>query len=114
MVCGLVKSLSVITIVPFLVPMAVGVNVTLIAHCVPGGKALAQVLVVEKSPVEVMVPMASAELALLASVTAMDLAGLAVPTAWVANFTLGGEKVTEVPVPPRLIICGLAGSLVTR
>ena len=37
----------------------------------------------------------------------MTCAGLAVPTVWLAKFTLPGDKLAIVPVPVRATVCGL-------
>jgi hypothetical protein len=78
-VCGLFVALSVTTTVPERVPVAVGVNTTLIAQVAPAATELPQVLVCEKSPVVETLVMASGPAPVLVSVTVC--AGLAVSRA---------------------------------
>ena len=41
----------------------------------------------------------------------MTCAGLVVPTVWLPKFTLPGDKLTMVPVPVKLTVCGLPVAL---
>ncbi len=55
MLCGLLGALSVTVTLPLRLPLAPGVNVTLIVHVPPGARAAVQVLVCAKS--EALVPL---------------------------------------------------------
>lgn len=88
-----------------------GLNVTLIVQLFPTAREVPQLLVWAKSPpfvpvrlIEVMVNAALPEL-----LRVTTLAGLVVPTAWLAKETLTGKKATEgaIPVPLRGRECGL-------
>jgi hypothetical protein len=95
--CGLPLALSFMVSVPLLVPVAVGVNVTLIVQFVSAAKVVPQVFVSEKSPllvpVIVMLAMFSVPALVLVSVTA--LGGLLDPTTWFANETVMGDRLTD-------------------
>ena len=41
----------------------------------------------------------------------MTCAGLVVPTVWLPKFMLPGDKLTMVPVPVKLTVCGLPAAL---
>lgn len=78
-VCGLPMALSATFNVPVLVPVAVGVNTTLIVHLDLAARLAVQVVAETlKSPVVEMAMLVSATLCLL--VRANTLAGLVVPT----------------------------------
>ena len=78
-ICGLLLALSATFNVPVLVPVPVGVNVTLILQVDLAAKLAAQVVVETlKSPVVEITMLFSATLCLLASVN--TFAGLVVPT----------------------------------
>src|ERR1051326_8684049 len=67
-VWGLLLASSVIASVPVRVPVAVGVNVTLIVQLAPAKTEVPQVLIWEKSPLVEMLLMVSVALPLLVSV----------------------------------------------
>ena len=91
-VCGLPTALSDTLNVPVLVPVAVGVNTTLIVHLDLAARLLVQVVAETlKSPVvEITMPV-SATACLLERVSVF--AGLVVPTFSVANFSVAGVRV---------------------
>ena len=79
-VCGLLLALSLALSFPVLVPMAVGLNVTLIVHFPLAARVAVQVVAeTAKSPVVEIVMLVSATVWLLVRVNV--LAGLVVPTA---------------------------------
>ena len=93
------------------VPVAVGLNVTLMVQLAPAPTLDPQVLVWLKSPalapvIEMPVTL-STPLPVLVRVT--DWAALEVPTALLVKVRLEGETLTDaaVPVPERLTACGL-------
>jgi hypothetical protein len=93
----------VIVIVPVCVPVAAGVNVTLMVQFVPAATDVSQVLVCAYCVLAVMLVMLNAALPALLSV--MTCPALVVPTSWVANVRLVGEKLTPAlppPLPPSL------------
>jgi len=99
--CGLLFALSFTFIVAVRVPVADGVNVTLIVHDDCGARLPPQLSISPKSselvPVKPMV-IASAVVRLFLSVTV--LAALLVPTAWVENVNEVGLTVAcATPVP---------------
>src|SRR5207302_5400425 len=106
-VCGLPEALSVIVIAPVLVPVAVGVNVTLIVQFAPAPTEVPQVFVCPKSPLGAMLVMPSVALPVFLSVTLC--VALVVLICWYPNVRLVGDRLTigPVPVPVRLIVCGL-------
>ena len=81
--------------VPFLVPLAVGVKVTLTMQMPCGATVERQSLVCAKSPVAVMLPIVSAALPALVTVTVWGW--LVVPTFWAGKASLDGVKDTAVP-----------------
>ena len=102
-VCGLRVSLSVIVTTAVRVPVAVGLNVTLIEQLDPAATFEPQLLLWAKSlefvPDSAMLVMFKVRLPELARVIAC--AALVAPTAWLANVRLVGETLatTAVPVP---------------
>ena len=68
-VCGLLLAVSVIVTVPFSVPVAVGVNVTLIAQAPPAARLAPHVLVWEKLAPTAMLVMVSVAFPVLVTVT---------------------------------------------
>ncbi len=111
-VCGLLAALSVTFNVPVLVPVCVGLNVTLILRLDLAAKLGAQVVVETlKSPVvEIARLPVSATVCLLASVN--TFAGLVVPTVRARYVALAGVNVAAtMPVPVSGTICGLPGAL---
>jgi hypothetical protein len=117
-VCGLPLALSVMLTEAVRLPLADGVNVTLIGQLPPAAAELPQVLVSEKSlafvPVTVMLVMLKAALPVLLRVTVC--AALVIPTGWLPKPRLVGKRLTtgavpveavDVPVPERLTVCGL-------
>jgi len=85
-------------------PVAVGAKVTLIVHDELAARPEPQVLVSEKSPLTVMLEIASVALPGLLRVTLCGL--LLVPTACEANTKDVGERLAAgaVPVPERLAV----------
>src|SRR5579864_199650 len=77
-VCGLFAALSVKVIVPVRVPVAVGVNVTLIVQLPPMATRLPQVFVCPKSPLGTILEMLSAAVPVFVSVSVC--AALVAPT----------------------------------
>jgi len=115
-VCGLPLALSVMLTEAVRLPLADGVNVTLIGQLPSAATELPQVLLSEKSlafvPVTVMLVMLKGALPVLLRVTVC--APLVVPTGWLPKPRLVGERLTtgavaavDVPVPERLTVCGL-------
>ena len=97
--------------VPVRVPVAVGVNVTLMVQLVLAARLVVHVLdETAKSPVvEIEMPVSDTA-CLLARVKVF--AGLVVPTISVANVALVGVSLAcTPPVPDRATVCGLPGEL---
>jgi hypothetical protein len=106
-ICGLLLALSDACTVPVLVPIAVGVNTTLMVQ-VPPGATLDPQNVEEtlKSPVVEIETPVSVVLRLFLSVN--TFATLVVPTVWDAYFALAGVNVAgAMPLPDSGTICGL-------
>ena len=109
--CGLPLALSLMLSEAVSLPLAVGVNVTLIVQLAPAASELPQVLVWAKAlalaPVIATLVMLNVAVPLFVRVTVE--AALLVPTAWLLKETLVGERLTAgaVPVPERLTVCGL-------
>ncbi len=89
-VCGLPATLSTTLIVPVVVPVAAGVNVTLIVQAAPDVSEVPQLLVWPKFALAVMEVIASVTLPMLVSVTVC--AALVVPTVCDANVRVLGRK----------------------
>jgi len=93
---------------PARLPGADGLKVTAMAQLAPTATEVPQVLVWAKSPVAATLARVRGPVPLLVSVTA--LAALAVPTNWLAKFTVAEpNEIWETgarPLPPRLAICG--------
>src|SRR5215472_658935 len=111
---GLSGALSVIVRVPVRVPVAAGVNVTLIAQDAPAATDVPQLFVCAKSlafvPITAILVMLSGALPVLLNITAC--APLVVPTVWLAKVRLVGDRLTagaemDPPVPVRPTVCGL-------
>ena len=95
--------MSVMVIVPGRLPVAVGVNVTLIVQLAPAATEVPQVLVWAYCALAAMLVTLSAAVPEFVSVTVC--AALLVPTAWLANVRLVGERLTPAlppPLPPSL------------
>jgi hypothetical protein len=110
--CGLPAALSVIVNEPVLLPVAVGVKVTLMVQLAPAGKDAPQVLISPKSPVARMFVIIKGAVPVLLNVTAC--AALVVPKASLGKVRLVGERVTnglETPIPVRRTIWGLPSAL---
>ncbi len=110
-VCGLLLALSDTCRVPVLVPVAVGVNTTLMVQ-VPKAATLAPQLVVDtlKSPVVEIETLVSATFRWFVSVN--TFAGLVVPTVRAAYVTLAGVNAAGIPpVPDSATVCGLFEAL---
>src|SRR5205807_9410601 len=109
--CGLPAMLSVIVTAPVRMPVAVGVNVTLMVQLAPAATDVPQVLVCMKSPLATMLVTLSATFPVLFSVT--DCATLVVFRFCLPNVWLLGERLAPgaAPVPVRLTDCGLPAAL---
>src|SRR5947209_3330431 len=92
MLCGLPASLSVMVTAPVRAPVAVGVNVTVMAQFAPAASDAPQVVVRAKSPVAAMPVMVRAALPVLETVTVC--AALAVATCWLLNATLAADMLS--------------------
>ena len=113
-ICGLPDALSVTVRVPWRVPPAAGVKVTLIEQLAPAASALEQLLVWEKSPVAVMAEMARGPSPVLERVTVCP--GLEDPTACPLKNKLAGARAATgmPPVPVRERVWGFCGALSRR
>ena len=69
MMCGLPVALSVMVMAPVLVPVAVGVNVTLMVQLAPAATGVPQVVVWAKSPLGTILVMFSNAVPVFVSVT---------------------------------------------
>jgi hypothetical protein len=110
-VCGLPTALSATLNDPVLVPVAVGVNVTLMVQLALAPRLVVQVVVETlKSPVVEITMLFSATVCLLASVN--TLAALVVPTFCAAYVAVAGVNVAPLlPVPDSGTVCGLFEAL---
>ena len=99
--------LSVMVIEPERVPVAVGVNVTLIVQLPPAATLDPQLLVWAKSPLAVMLVMLRPCVPRLFSVTPLGLEAVLKP--WPENVRLVVERLAigAIPVPLRLAVCVL-------
>lgn len=106
-VCGLLGALSVSVSAPVRLPMAVGVNVTLIVQPAFGAIGAGQLLVWEKSPLAAITRGVSIPVPVLVRVIGCE--ALEVETDCPAKVRLVGERLTTgaSPVPLRVIVCGL-------
>src|SRR5256884_6837273 len=118
MICGLPPALSVTDSVPVRAPEAVGVKVTLMVQFAPAaeaaglvGKALAPVLVAEKSPEAANELIVKAAVPVFVSVTVIGV--LVVASGWLPKPRLVGANPTPgaVPFPLSVMICGLPPAL---
>jgi hypothetical protein len=93
--------------VPVLVPPATGLKVTEIVQLAPALTLLAQVWVWEKSPLAVMLAIASGALPVLVRVTVRAV--LLVPDIWAEKVSEEDDKLTTgpVPVPLKVTVCVL-------
>jgi hypothetical protein len=110
-VCGLPTALSATLSVPVRVPVAVGLNTTLMVHFALAARLDEQVVAeMLKSPVvDGEIPV-KATACLLVNVNVF--AGLDTPTFSVGNDALAGVSVAcTVPVPDNATVCGLLGEL---
>ena len=99
MLCGLPAALSVIVTAPVLVPVTVGLNVTLMAQLTPAATGLTQLLVWAKSPLATMLEMVNPISPELVTVTVW--AALVVPTNCPPNDNVEGRTVGFVPNSPN-------------
>lgn len=112
-VCGLPAALSLTLSAAVRVPLAVGLNVTLMLQLAPAPKELPQLWVCAKSPT--LVPVIAIPLIVkvlvptLVSVTV--IAGLVVPMATVPKFRLVGKSFAVVAIPASNTCCGLPAAL---
>src|ERR1019366_7284922 len=106
-VCGLLLALSATLNNPVLVPVAVGVNVTLILQLALAARLVVQVVVETlKSPVVEITMLFSVTLCLLVRVN--TFAVLVVPTFCAGYVALAGANVAGgMPVPDSGTVCGL-------
>ena len=88
MTAGLVRVLSVMVSVPVCVPVADGVNLTVIVQLAPGW-TVPQLFVAAKAPLAVAPVIENGTLVPLLTVTIG--AGLVVPTPWLPKFSEAGE-----------------------
>ena len=113
--CGLPVALSVILIEAERLPLAAGVNVTLIAQLPFAASEVPQALICAKSPLFVPVTdmLVRVKLALPVLVKVTDCEALATPTGWFPKATLDGERLTLAlaPVPVKPTLCTLAATL---
>jgi len=105
--------LSVIESEAVRLPLARGVNVTLIEHEAPAPRLKPQVEVSEKSPelapeIPIFVMLKELEPVF---VTETFCGELLCPTLTLPKFRLAGETFTTVPVPLRDTVCGLPAAL---
>jgi hypothetical protein len=111
--CGLVGSESAIRRVADRDPDAEGENVTLIVQLEPAASVVPQVVVSLKSAA--LVPVSEMEIPVNDVVpillTVTTLAALVVPTFWLLNERLVGDRLTPVPVPVSDITWGFPGAL---
>ena len=110
-VWGLPLALSVMVIVPVCVPVAVGVNLTLIEQFAPAASVAPQVVVSAYCALATMLLIVSEAAPEFVNVT--DCAALVVFKAWLPNVKLVGDRFTPgaVPVPVRFTVCGLPAAL---
>jgi hypothetical protein len=112
-VCGLPEASSATLSEAERLPLAAGVNVTLIVQLPFAATELPHALVCAKSPAFVPVTemLVRVKLAFPVLVRVTDWAGLATPTDWLPKERPRGERVTSgpalMPVPERLTVCGL-------
>lgn len=103
-VCTPVPALSLIVIVPLLVPVAVGVKVTEMEQDAPAAMvplllpAGMQVFVCANSALPLLIADIF-KLALPVLLRVTFLAGLVVPTAWEAKLKVVGDRLTTGPTP---------------
>jgi hypothetical protein len=90
--CGLAAALSVNEIAPLLTPLTVGVKVTEMAQLALTARLAPQVLVWAKSPEAAMLVNESVAVPVFFNVTVCT--ALVVPTAWLANVKLVGDRLT--------------------
>jgi hypothetical protein len=113
-VWGLLPALSVIFSVPVLVPPAVGSKKTPIVQLEPTATGLLQLLSTPKSAA-LGVAAVTVRAALPVFVTVKVCGRPLVPTYWLGNVIVEGDKLTagagRPPVPVRVTICGLPGAL---
>lgn len=109
--CGLPAALSVIVTAPLRVPVAVGVNLTLILQLDPTVTDEPHVVVREKLPLAAMLLIFSAAVPVFLNVTLCE--GLVVPTVCEPKLKLVDDRLTTgaVPMPVRLTVCGLPPAL---
>ena len=110
-VCGLLLALSLTLNVPFLVPVAVGVKVTLIVHLPWAARLVVHVVVdTAKSPVVEMAMLVRSTLWWLVKLNVFAV--LVEPTAHVPKEALSGTSVAgSTPVPASADVCGLLPAL---
>jgi hypothetical protein len=106
--------LSVIVIVPGWLPVAVGLNVTLIVQFPPAATEAPQVLVCEYGALAAMLVMLNEAVPVLVRVT--GCAALDVFTVWLPKLRVVGDRLATgagaaVPVPVKFTTCGLPGAL---
>src|SRR5579862_2234348 len=98
--CGLIGALSMNVSFPVLVPVAVGVKVTLAVQVASGANCAGgtgHVLVGAKSPLVETFLMVTGRGNEFVAVTVLE--GLVVPMVWRENFRLVGEKVRPLQTP---------------
>ena len=114
--CGLEAALSDSVIAPVSVPEAVGLKVTEIVQLAFTARLVPQVLVCAKLPEAAMLLNVSAAVPVLLSVTAC--VALVVPTVWLANVKLAGDKLTTgtaaTAAPDTAVSVGVFDALLAR
>ena len=118
-VCGLPAALSAMLTEAVRLPMAAGVNVTLMVQFPPADTEEPHVLVTAKSPgsAPVVPILLIVKLPLPVLVRVTDCAALVVPGFWFPKLRVDAERVTAgavpapVPVPVKLTVCGLLAAL---
>ena len=121
-VCGLPLALSVMLTEAVRLPLAAGLNVTLIVQLLPAATELPHVLVWAKSlallPVRARLVILKVALPVLLRVAICAV--LVAPTDWLPKARLVGERpstgavpvvAVSLPVPERLTLCGLPQAL---
>jgi hypothetical protein len=110
-VCGLLLALSATLNFPVLVPVAVGLNTTLMVQLVLAARLVVQVVAETlKSPLVEITMLSSVTFCLLVRVN--TFAGLLVPTVSAGNVALLGVNVAwATPVPDSGTVCGLFEAL---
>ena len=113
MFCGLPPASSVIETAAVLLPVAVGVKVTVTVQLLFAKTSCPHVVVMEKSPgFAPTITKGLKTIVVVPTSVMVTVSGvLDVPTFVVGKTRLGGPKLSAVPVPDKVTVCGLARSL---